>query len=104
MSVYHLHRVQLLNLKIPHSEKFLQQSAKDNVFAEYELFTDEAYFTCEEAFNQHSAHMWALENFHRTQSRSPQQHLSVNVWAGILENCVIGPCRNEEVSGVVWII
>ncbi|GFV69221.1 hypothetical protein TNCV_3861451 [Trichonephila clavipes] len=39
--------------------------------------------------NQHNAHVWALENPHRTQPRAAQQLFSVNIWTGILGNYFI---------------
>ena len=54
---------------------FLQQSASDRAFAASVFFTDETYFTCGRVFNQHNAHVWALENPQTTQPRAARAFL-----------------------------
>ncbi|GFV12386.1 transposable element Tcb1 transposase [Trichonephila clavipes] len=60
-------------------------------FASSMLFCDEATFSREDVFNTHNAHMWALNNSHCTRPRAMQQRFTVNVWAGIVDDSLLGP-------------
>lgn len=55
------------------------------------LWTDESQFTRDGCFNFHNEHTWARENPHRTRANSSQYKFSVNVWAGIISNYIVGP-------------
>lgn len=55
------------------------------------LFTDEAEFTRDGINNFHNQHFWALENPHEIIESRHQQKFSLNVWGGIVANCLIGP-------------
>jgi hypothetical protein len=55
------------------------------------LWTDEAEFTRDGAMNLHNLHVWAEENPHPTRSSSFQHRFSVNIWAGIVDDHLIGP-------------
>lgn len=70
---------------------FLQQDVFNPNFLCYVLFTDEALFTREGVFNSKNSHVWALENPHETVMHNHQHRFSVNVWAGIVNNHLIGP-------------
>lgn len=96
MSPYHLQRVQAVTPEDYQHRRdfatwFRQQSAADPAFGASVLFTDEASFTREGTFNPHNAHLWALENPHGTRTRAAQSRFSVNVWAGIVGDHLIGP-------------
>ena len=96
MSAHNLQRVTLLNpedypLHKAFGTWFLQRSATDRTFAASVFFTHEVYFKHGGVFNQHNAHVWALENPHITQPRAAQERFIVNVWAGIFGDYVIGP-------------
>jgi len=70
---------------------FLQQDIIQPNFLENVLFTDESSFTREGIFNSRNSHVWALDNPHEVKVRGYQHRFSLNVWAGILGNRVIGP-------------
>lgn len=56
------------------------------------LFTDEAYFTREGVvLNQRNSHIWERENPFPIRERGYQHRFSVNIWAGIIANYIIGP-------------
>lgn len=55
------------------------------------LFTDEATFTRMGIFNVHNEHWWSDQNPYVTRQDAYQHRFSVNVWAGILNNRLIGP-------------
>lgn len=55
------------------------------------LWSDEATFTRVGLFNVHNEHLWCEANPHATRRDSFQSRFSVNVWAGILNNHLIGP-------------
>ncbi|XP_023233054.1 uncharacterized protein LOC111632765 [Centruroides sculpturatus] len=82
MHLYHLQRVQVLTpadypLHVNFAHCYLQQAAANATFPADILFTDEA---------THNSHLWANDNPHGYQER-----FSINVWAGIVYNNLVGP-------------
>ncbi|GFV03492.1 uncharacterized protein TNCV_5060331 [Trichonephila clavipes] len=63
----------------------------ESLFPDEVLFSDEASFTREGIFNTHNDHIWAVENPHAIRRRAAQIRFSVNVWAGIMGDHLIGP-------------
>lgn len=55
------------------------------------LWTDESTFTRAGMFNIHNEHWWARNNLHLIREYSHQIRFSVNVWAGIINDQLIGP-------------
>ncbi|VVC41319.1 Hypothetical protein CINCED_3A018618 [Cinara cedri] len=55
------------------------------------LFTDEAGFTKDGIFNQHSSHVWTEENPHAIRIGGSQYKFSINIWCGIIGNYLLGP-------------
>lgn len=55
------------------------------------LWTDEATFTRDGVTNYHNEHVWSIENPHAKRQRAFQRRFSVNVWAGVIGNELIGP-------------
>ncbi|GFW46040.1 DUF4817 domain-containing protein [Trichonephila clavipes] len=93
---FHVQRVQSLQpddppRRVTFAQWFLNQIAADMHFASSMLFCDEATFSREGVINTHNAHMWALNNPHSTQPRAMQQRFTVNVWAGIVGDSLLGP-------------
>lgn len=93
---FHLQRVQLLEAedypkRVTFCQWFMQRTAVDPNFPTYVLFTDEASFTREGVFNTHNSHVWANQNPHGTTVRAAQQRFAVNVWTGIVGDCLLGP-------------
>ena len=50
-----------------------------------------AYSTRDDIFNSRNSHVWAEENPHEIIQKRNKNRFSVNVWAGVLGNHVIGP-------------
>ena len=94
---YHLTPVQeLLASDFPIRRTFcewLQNNVTNNLKI---LWTDESTFTKDGIFNQHNEHQWQSSNPHATRSGKSQFKFSVNVWAGIIENRLVGPHIFEE--------
>lgn len=55
------------------------------------LWTDEATFTRAGITNHRNAHLWLQENPHAVRASSFQHEFSVNVWAGMIDDILIGP-------------
>jgi len=70
---------------------FLNASEENYHFSEYILFSDECIFHNNGNVNRHNLHYWATENPHWMQQAHTQVRWSVNVWAGILGDYIIGP-------------
>lgn len=70
---------------------FLQRCNLQRRFEEFILFTDKACFTRDGVFNSRNNHLWCDENPNAKLIRAHQRRFSVNVWAGIVGEYVIGP-------------
>jgi hypothetical protein len=93
---YHFQRVHALNPqdyepRVQFAEWYLNKELQDPNFSELVLFSDEATFTRSGVFNLHNNHEWQLNNPHIVRDHGYQQRYSVNVWAGIVHNQIIGP-------------
>lgn len=55
------------------------------------MFTDEATFTRNGLTNLHNTHIWAEENPKAVVETHHQLHFKVNVWAGVVDNFLLGP-------------
>lgn len=105
---YHYTRVQHL---LPHDyfrrkdfcRWFLQRHQRDPEFTRRIIFSDQCMFTREGVFNCHNMHHWAEENPNVTTIRSFQTRWSVNVWAGILDDRILGPIiLPERLTGQLY--
>ena len=76
----------------------------DPNFSKLILFTDEAYFTRDGVFNMHNNHNWDRINPHIIRPASHQHRFSVNVWAGIVHNNLIGPYMLPSLTGHAYTI
>lgn len=107
---YHLHGVQALQeadypRRVTFARWYLQQCTVQPQFAASVLFTDEATFTRDGMFNTHNEHVWATSNPHATRVRCTQQRFSVNVWAGILHDYIIGPyLLPDRLNGATYLV
>lgn len=93
---YHLQKVHALEPqdypgRVDCSRWFLHKLADDPDFLKSVIFTDESSFNQDGIFNTKNSHVWAPENPHETVISSKQHRFSVNVWAGVLGNNLIGP-------------
>ncbi|EZA62845.1 hypothetical protein X777_01160 [Ooceraea biroi] len=55
------------------------------------VFTDESTVTQDGIINLHNDHHWAEDNPHDIVQSKHQQQLSINMWAGIIGDNLIGP-------------
>lgn len=93
---YHIQRVQALlandyPLRMNFCRWFSEMTTNNPHFAASVLFTDEANFSRDAIMNFHNNHLWAQENPHATVETRFQHTFSVNVWAGIIGDYLIGP-------------
>jgi hypothetical protein len=92
---YHIQRVQALGpadfpLRLRFCQWFLQQAANPD-FISSVLFTDEASFNRDGIINYHNNHEWAYENPHTIHQARHQVQFKINVWMGIVGDCLLGP-------------
>ncbi|KAJ4446068.1 hypothetical protein ANN_12759 [Periplaneta americana] len=93
---YHLQRVQALSsadypARVRFCQWFLQQCGGNPNFPALVLFTDEAQFTRDGITNFHNQHVWAYENPRATVPSHHQVRFSLNMWAGIIGDRLVGP-------------
>lgn len=70
---------------------FLDTCIENPEFTSVVLFTDEAKFSREAITNFHNNHIWTVANPHAIIERRHQQTFSLNVWAGIIGDRLLGP-------------
>lgn len=68
-----------------------RRTRNDSNFLKRILWTDEATFTRSGITNHRNAHLWLAENPHAVRPSSFQHEFSVNTWAGIIDDVLIGP-------------
>lgn len=68
----------------------------DGDFLKNILWSDECKFTNCGIFNRKNEHVWSIENPRENREIRKQVRFSVNVWAGIYGDKVIGPFLFEE--------
>ncbi|KAJ8957202.1 hypothetical protein NQ318_007764 [Aromia moschata] len=107
---YYLQKVhELIPEDFPHRMQFanwLLDQQRNNVnFISNILFTDEASFTKKCITNLHNADVWADENPHATVvSHYQHQFQSINIWAEIIGNFLIGPLvLPERLNGQLYL-
>lgn len=93
---YHIHLTQTLeqgdfNRRLQFCNWAINQSRNDRSFFSNMLFSDEANFNNEGGVNRHNCHYYSNVNPHWQRNVHPQRKWSINVWAGIIGNHVIGP-------------
>ncbi|XP_030752392.1 uncharacterized protein LOC115879638 [Sitophilus oryzae] len=64
---------------------------EDTRFPNYILWTGEAKFTQDGIRNSNGTQIWSYENPSATRDRHLQERFSLNIWAGIVNNTLIGP-------------
>ncbi|KAJ4437935.1 hypothetical protein ANN_13874 [Periplaneta americana] len=93
---YHLQRVQALSpadypARVRFCQWFLQQYGVNPNFPALVLFTDEVQFTRDGITNFHNQHVWAYENPRATVPSHRQVRFSLDMWAGIIGDRLVGP-------------
>ncbi|XP_044265289.1 uncharacterized protein LOC123011749 [Tribolium madens] len=92
---YHLQRVQALQPEDParrlvFAQWLSQKLDEEPNFLRNVLFTDEAIFTRDGISNRHNTHIWADKNSHQVYEHHFQDRFSLNVWADIIDDHLIG--------------
>ncbi|EZA46427.1 hypothetical protein X777_00170, partial [Ooceraea biroi] len=93
---FHHRKIQSLRsndypLRVAIVQWLLQKSVEQPEFHSKILFTDECCFTSQGLYNIHNSHIWAEKNPHFTYVHHHQIRFSVNVWAGIVGDVLVGP-------------
>jgi hypothetical protein len=93
---FHFQRVQGLiptdyPLRVRFAQWYLNMELEEENFSKHVLFSDEASFSRDGMFNLHNSYEWQAGNPHIIREHGYQQRYSVNVWAGIVHNHLIGP-------------
>lgn len=93
---YHLQKVQGLlpadfNPRVEFCRNILRRLDGNINFARNVLFTDEACFTRNGIPNIHNSHLWTEANPHAIVEAHHQHTFSLNVWAGIVGDVLVGP-------------
>lgn len=93
---YHLQKVQTLlpqdfEKRVSFCNWLCQQNTRNVLFPSCILFSDEATFTRNGVTNLHNTHLWANENPRAVIQTHHQVHFKVNVWAGIVDDYLLGP-------------
>lgn len=92
MHAYHYQRVQALTpADFPPRTQFCEWILNNQHEVPNILWTDESTFTRNGATNMHNIHIWAHENPRGVLRANFQHRFSVNVWAGMCGNLLIGP-------------
>ena len=80
-----------LPLRVYFCRTVLQKDLRERDFLNRIVWTDEAQFTRDGVTNFHNLHEWSHDNPHQKKPTSFQHRFSVNVWAGIRDNVLLGP-------------
>lgn len=96
MHPYHYQRVQQLEEGDRESRRnfcrwMLQKLRRNEDFVSQILFTNEAGFDRKGVFNFHNEYVWTSENPHAVVEKNTERQFSCNVWAGIVNENLIGP-------------
>lgn len=93
---FHYQRVQGLNLgdtrpRCVISTWILREIRRDPDFTKRILWMDEARFTHTGITNFRNLHTWAYDNPHLVRQSNFQDQFVINVWAGLIDDKLIGP-------------
>lgn len=91
--------------RLEFSRWMLHKEVDSPNFLKNVLFCDETSFSREGTVNLKNNHVWAQENPHETVIHHHQVRFSVNVWAGIINDSLIGPyILPERLNGQTYLI
>lgn len=79
------------NKRLNFTESLIQRIIAQQNFLKYLCFTDECIFYEDGTFNRHNNHWWSVDNPEWTRETHRQRRWSVNVWAAVIGDYVIGP-------------
>ncbi|RZC39458.1 hypothetical protein BDFB_013331, partial [Asbolus verrucosus] len=75
-----------------HFCNFMQNKVNQNGdFLKFVTFSNAAKFCNNSAVNRYNCHCYAFENPHWIRQTHFRRILSINMWCGIIENCIVGP-------------
>jgi hypothetical protein len=77
--------------RLQYREWLLREHDCDPGYLEHILWSDGAPFTLEGVFNSHNSHLLAQHNPHVPREWDYQVRCSINVWADVIDSCVVGP-------------
>jgi hypothetical protein len=78
-------------LRITFCRWLLGQTVQVPNFLCFIFFSDGCTFTKDGIFNSRNSHVWAQENPNVKHMRNHQHHFAINMWAGIINDHLIGP-------------
>lgn len=101
---WHPYKVQLVHelneddpdRRLEFCERLMDLCHDNPQFSKKIVFSDEATFCLHGSVNRQNCRYWATENPHWMMECHSQVPQKVNVWAGVIENRVIGPFFFEE--------
>lgn len=106
---YHVHLTQTLEVG-DYARRFNfcrwaeNHMRRNPFFFNHVLFSDEAKFDNMGGVNLHNAHYYSDENPHWQRDHRTQRRWSLNVWAGIIGDYVVGPMfYNENLTGPLYL-
>lgn len=79
------------NRRLEFCEAVRERADRNNLFLENILFSDESSFPLHGYHNPSIVRYWSRENKHLSMALRTQYPQKVNVWAGMLQNHIIGP-------------
>lgn len=93
---FHIQNVQALSCedaltRLHMCNQILEKYEENNQLFNVILFTDEAGFNQDGVTNSHNSHVWSDENPHMYAETKHQRRFSLNVWAGMVGDQLIGP-------------
>lgn len=101
---YHPYKVQLIHelleddfdRRVQFCEQIIDLNNQILNFTRDIIFSDEATFVLNGHVNRQNCRYWATENPRWTQDYHTQHRAKINVWAGIVQNRILGPYFFEE--------
>lgn len=93
---YHVQKIQVLHTGDNYRRKefccwLVQSDTEEHHFFHRILWSDESNFTRDGVFNTHNLHQYSHQNPHASRQQHSQRRFSINVWAGVIGNVLIGP-------------
>lgn len=101
---YHLQRVMIIPIESSFVKQFYKKNNEDPQFLDRILWTDETTCKRDGYLNLHNLHSWSVENPHLMREDRSQYSFKINLWTGILNRKIIGPCElPENLTGEVYL-
>lgn len=109
---YHPYKIQMVqelndddpDRRLQFCEIVTNRCQQDPMFPKNILFSDEATFTLHGTVNKQNCRYWSKQNPHWMREGHTQYPIKVNVWAGIINNRIIGPYFFEgTLTGAIYL-